>query len=95
MFLKTLDFTYAHDLSEWTHQALTRITDTYLIGQLALMSDHDDHFMTVNVREMHRFTQACKSVAKLLSEDHVSWEKRDREKAIVAATLKMFVAEKV
>jgi hypothetical protein len=58
------------------------------------MSDHDDHFMTVNVREMHRFTQACKSVAKLLSEDHVS-EKRDREKAIVAATLKMFVAEKV
>jgi hypothetical protein len=34
-------------------------------------------------------------VAKLLSEDHVSWEKRDREKAIVAATLKMFVAEKV
>ena len=59
------------------------------------MSDHDDHFMTVNVREMHRFTQACKSVAKLLSEDHVSWEKRDREKAIVAATLKMFVAEKV
>ncbi len=91
MFLKSHDFIFAHDLSELIHLALTRITDDYLIAQLNLISDYDDHFMTVNVREMHRFTYACARVSQRLA-----YEVRNigSEKAVVAATLKMFVVEK-
>jgi hypothetical protein len=56
------------------------------------MSDYDDHFMTVNVREMHRFTYCCACVGKKLN---LEMRNFDTEKAIVAATLKMFVAEKL
>ena len=56
------------------------------------MSDYDDHFMTVNVREMHRFTYCCACVAKKLSYEIRSF---DTEKNIVAGTLKMFIVEKL
>jgi hypothetical protein len=56
------------------------------------MSDYDDHFMTLNVREMHRFSYCCACVGKKLKFEIKNF---DNEKTIVASTLKMFVVEKL
>jgi hypothetical protein len=65
--------------------------DDYLISQLNLFTDYDDHFLTVNVRDMHRLIYAGATI----SAGRGSLGTLESEKGVIAGTLKLFILEKL